>query len=158
MHICIIMRNISHIAAFWTMNTQKVERHDTLREIIESERISRQDRLVELLRKKGFEATQSSVSRDLDELGIVKASGVYTSASSALHSPFGDINVFHAGTNLVIIRCESGLASAVAVKIDSAGIDEIVGTIAGDDTIFVATNGESAQRNVVRRLWEILSR
>ena len=60
-----------------------------------------------------------------------------------------------AGENLVIARTEPGLASAVAVEIDGAAISEIVGTLAGEDTVFVAVRDQKAQRVVMKKVWEL---
>ena len=59
------------------------------------------------------------------------------------------------GDSIIVVRCDSGLASAAAVKIDAAHIPEILGTIAGDDTIFVAVRDIKAQRPVIKKIWEI---
>ncbi len=59
------------------------------------------------------------------------------------------------GDNLVIARTEPGLASAVAVEIDGAAIAEIVGTLAGEDTIFVAVRDQKAQRGAMKKIWEL---
>ena len=68
------------------------------------------------------------------------------------------IDLTIAGDNLIVARCQSGLASAIAVKIDSAGLAEVIGTIAGDDTIFIAVENSAIQRLALKRLWEVLSR
>ena len=60
-----------------------------------------------------------------------------------------------AGESLVVARTEPGMASAVAVNIDGAAIEEIVGTIAGEDTIFIAVNDRKAQRPVIKKIWEL---
>ena len=67
----------------------------------------------------------------------------------------GLIAVEAAGDSLVVAKTYSGLASASAVRIDAARIDDIVGTIAGDDTIFIAVKGQKEQRAVIKRLWEL---
>jgi transcriptional regulator of arginine metabolism len=65
---------------------------------------------------------------------------------------FGAVSFDTAGANLIVGRCSSGLASAITVRIDRIGIPEIVGTIAGDDTIFVAVRDFTAQQTVMERL------
>ncbi len=126
--------------------------------LIESDRVSRQDQIVLLLADRGFAVTQASVSRDLVELGIVKVKGNYASPRKSTMSGFGIIDLAIAGENLIVARCQSGLASAIAVKIDAAKIKEIVGTIAGDDTIMIAVENGPKQRLAIKRLWDVLSK
>ena len=137
---------------------QKSLRQDAILKIIETEQVARQDQLVSLLETRGFDVTQASISRDLVELGVVKVKGLYASPRNAPITGFGKINLTIAGDNLIVARCQSGLASAIAVKIDTAGLGEIVGTIAGDDTIFIAVENASTQRLAIKKLWDVLSR
>ena len=136
----------------------RIDRHNAIIEIISSERIARQEQIVARLMDVGFTVTQASVSRDLVNLGIVKVRGYYASPTDAHLSGFGIINLRIAGPNLIVAKCEAGLASAIAVKIDSARLKEVVGTVAGDDTIFVAVENESFQRLAIKKMWEVLSR
>lgn len=135
---------------------QKGARQNVIKDLIRAGEIATQEELSALLEKRGIAATQSSVSRDLDELGITKAGGFY-----ALPEMRGEANVFGlrkldtAGNNLIIAKCELGLASAVCVQIDAAEIKEIAGTIAGEDTIFIAVKDAKAQKAAVRKIWEI---
>ena len=133
---------------------QKSERHNLILDLIDSHPISRQDELAKLLGEAGYTVTQASVSRDLDELGIVKVDGKYARLELpvAEASPFGVSAIVPAGENLIIVRCSSGLASAAAVRIDGSRIVEIVGTIAGDDTIFIAVESEHDQKLVIKKL------
>ena len=127
--------------------------------LISARQIARQEELAELLEKKGFVVTQSSVSRDLDELGIVKAGGFYAIPQKPRNAvSFGLLSLDTAGENLIVAKCESGLASAVAVRIDAMGIKHIVGTIAGDDTIFIAVKDKEDQKTVIKKIWEIFER
>ena len=138
---------------------QKMQRQDALVRLISAERISSQSDLAKCLRLRNFEVTQASISRDLDELGIVKAAGVYTLPQKPAGSAvFGLSGVESAGDGLVVAKCDSGLASAAAVKIDAARIPEIVGTIAGDDTIFIAVRDAKAQKAVIKKILEIFNR
>lgn len=130
----------------------KNERHNEILSIIRSERIERQEHLVELLQERGFDVTQASVSRDLVSLGIVKLNGHYTVPGSATISGIGTVDIALAGENLIVVKGESGLASAIAVRIDALGIREIIGTIAGDDTIFIAVENAACQKSAVKRL------
>jgi transcriptional regulator of arginine metabolism len=131
---------------------QNRDRHQVILELIAATPISRQDELVRLLGQKGFGVTQASVSRDLEKLGITKVNGRYVRRSAGRSGAFGTISICQAGDNLIVIKCGSGLASAAAVRIDSGAIPEIVGTIAGDDTIFVAVKGAKEQARAVRSL------
>jgi transcriptional regulator of arginine metabolism len=136
---------------------QKSARQDAILRIIEVEKVARQDQLVSLLIETGFNVTQASVSRDLVDLGIVKVKGYYASPRKAELSGFGTVNLAFSGDNLIVAKCDSGLASAIAVKIDSSGISEVIGTIAGDDTIFIAVENSALQRVVLRKLLDVLS-
>lgn len=134
----------------------KSDRQDAIISLINDEKISRQDEIVKLLLNRGFGVTQASVSRDLDELGIIKVNGVYSMPDTRTDRfGLGLISIETSGSNLVVAKCRAGLASASAVRIDAAHIDEIVGTIAGDDTIFIAVKDEHGQRSVIKRLWEL---
>lgn len=135
---------------------QKNERQSKILNIIGSTRVGRQDELVSLLRGHGYVVTQASVSRDLDELGVIKVNGSYAQRENNTVS-FGLslISIESAGDSMVVAKCASGLASASAVRIDAAKIDEIVGTIAGDDTIFIAVRDESGQKAVIKKLREL---
>ncbi len=112
-----------------------------------------------MLEKANIYVNQSSVSRDLDELGIVKINGLYSQPQMKKDlNSFGLLGLDSAGEILVVAKCEPGLASAVAVLIDRAKIPEIVGTIAGDDTIFVAVKDKNHQKSVVKKVWEIFEK
>jgi transcriptional regulator of arginine metabolism len=138
---------------------QKEQRQTTILKLITGGQIGRQEELAEILEKKGFSVTQSSVSRDLLELGIVKVGGFYALPQKPKTAMvFGLVSLEIAGDNLVVAKTEAGLASACAVRIDSAQIDEIVGTIAGDDTIFIAVRGQKEQKTVLKKVWEIFEK
>ncbi len=123
--------------------------------MIRAKPIGTQDELRDLLEKAGVAATQSSVSRDLEELGVVKHHGHYTVARTNGAAARGLVGLEMAGDILIVARTEPGLASAVAVQIDAAAIPEIVGTLAGEDTIFIAVNDAKAQRVAMRKVWEL---
>ncbi len=138
---------------------QKARRQTTILKLITARQIGRQEELAEILENKGFSVTQSSVSRDLDELGIIKIGGFYALPQKPRNAAaFGLLKLETAGENLIVAKCESGLASAVAVRIDDAQINEIVGTIAGDDTIFIAVKDKIEQKAVVKKVWEIFEK
>jgi len=131
----------------------KSARQQKILTLIRAKPIGTQEELKSLLERAGVPATQSSVSRDLEELGVVKHQGRYTVPRSNGAAARGLLSIDRAGNNLVVAHTEPGLASAVAVEIDRAAIEEIVGTIAGEDTIFVAVRDEKEQRAVMKSIW-----
>ena len=131
---------------------QKAQRQDVLIKLISAERIASQSELAKRLRLRNFDVTQASISRDLDELGIVKAAGIYTAPKKAASLPgLGLFSVESSGDSMIVAKCDSGLASAAAVKIDAERMPEIVGTIAGDDTIFIAVKDAKAQKAATKK-------
>ena len=135
---------------------QKETRQQKILSLIRARRIGTQDELTAHLERAGFPATQSSVSRDLVELGIVKHRGHYTLPRSTNGSAArGLLSLDTAGDVLVVAKCEPGMASAIAVEIDRAAINEIVGTLAGEDTIFISVNEQKAQRAAIKKIWEL---
>jgi len=131
----------------------KSERQAKIRELVRRERFHSQGGLTARLAELGFQATQASVSRDLDELGVVKVHGVYTLPSlGETSSQFGPVQFQPVGDNLIIGKTLSGLASAVTVRIDSVGIPGVIGTLAGDDTIFIAVKDRKSQSNALREV------
>lgn len=133
----------------------KRERQQKILGLIQAKPVGTQEDLRALLERAGVPATQSSVSRDLEELGIVKQHGHYTLPRVNGSSARGLLSLEQAGDSLVIARTLPGLASAVAVEIDAAALPEIVGTIAGEDTIFIAVRDAKAQRPVIKQVWEL---
>jgi len=130
----------------------KRERQQKILGLIQARPIGTQEDLRALLERAGVPATQSSVSRDLEELGVVKHHGHYTLPRANGAAARGLVSLDHAGDSLVIARTVPGLASAVAVEIDAAAIPEIVGTIAGEDTIFIAVRD---QRTTIKKVWKL---
>src|ERR1700747_2887638 len=138
----------------------QLERRGAIMRIL---RARRQQDLVALLRKEGHEVTQSSVSRDLRDLGVLKASGRYVLPPDEVTRANGDFGtlaqfvrqVQASGACLAVIRTTIGAAQSVAVAIDKAEWPEVVGTISGDDTIFIATANARAQDELVSRLQAI---
>lgn len=156
MHLCNSYANFVHNHFTFMI---KERRQTAILKLINVKRIGRQEELTALLEKKGLTVTQSSVSRDLEELGIVKIQGFYAVPKNARSAAaFGLLELKTAGANLIVARCESGLASAITVRIDDAKLLEIVGTIAGDDTIFIAVKDKKAQQIVLKKVWEIFEK
>jgi len=136
------------------------ERRDAILRILRGERVRRQEDLVGLLRKHGFEVTQSSVSRDMRELGVLKAQGRYLPPGEEVSRAQGDFGAIArfvrgikpAGPSITVLKTSVGAAGSVAVAIDKAEWPEVSGTISGDDTIFIATPDGAAQQRLVARL------
>ena len=133
----------------------KRDRQQKILSLIKARPIGTQEDLRALLERAGVPATQSSVSRDLEELGVVKHHGHYTLPRTNGAPARGLVSLDHAGDSLVIARTIPGLASAVAVEIDAAAIPEIVGTIAGEDTIFIAVRDVKSQRATMKEIWKL---
>jgi transcriptional regulator of arginine metabolism len=135
----------------------KRERQKKILNLIRAKRIGTQEALRSHLEHSGVPATQSSVSRDLEELGVIKHHGAYALPHANGDATRGLLSLDVAGDVLVIAKCLPGLASAVAVEIDDAAIPEIVGTLAGEDTIFIAVHDQKAQRAAIKKIWEVVS-
>ncbi|MGQ0429775.1 MAG: arginine repressor [Gammaproteobacteria bacterium] len=138
-------------------------RRQALRRIIGHAPVGRQQDLVRLLSRAGHHATQSSVSRDLRELGVAKQGDRYVlpGESAPALDDFGAVAAFvrdirQAGPCLTVVRTTAGAAQSVAIVLDRADWPDVVGTISGDDTIFVATAGAAAQRRLRARLHQAL--
>ncbi len=136
---------------------QKNLRQRKLLSLIKAKPFSTQAQLRDSLESAGVPATQSSLSRDLEELGIVKHRGHYTMPRANGPASHGLLSLDLSGENLVVARTEPGLASAVAVEIDGAAIPEIVGTLAGEDTIFIAVRDQKAQRAAMKTIWHLFA-
>ncbi len=134
---------------------QKSTRQRKILSLIQARPIATQADLKAYLERAGLPATQSSVSRDLEELGVLKHNGRYMLPRPNRAGRSGLLSLDLAGDALIVAHTEPGLASAVAVRIDGAAIPEIVGTIAGEDTIFIAATDHKAQRAVMKKVWEI---
>lgn len=147
----------------------KQKRHSTIVELIEKHDIGTQEELAERLRDAGFTVTQATVSRDIRELKLSKVPTgdggnkyvVFRQDDSHLSDKFsrilkdGLVTVERA-QNLVIVKTVSGMAMAVAAALDAIKFDEIVGCIAGDDTIMAATHSTEEADKVVAKLEQML--
>ena len=138
---------------------EQTERQNAIRELLSGQAIETQQALVDELSARGLTVTQSSVSRDLKELGAVKTAAGYELPDG---SRDGDAEVAAvvslirevkpAGPNLLVINTAIGAAQRVALALDRSGWPEIVGNIGGDDTVFVATATATGQKHLVSRI------
>lgn len=141
-------------------DAQQFDRRHAIVQILRNGLVRKQGDLVHLLQRDGYAVTQSSVSRDLRDLGVLKAGGRYVMPPDEITRANGNFGalaqfvrqILPAGTCLTVVKTTIGAAASVAVAIDKAEWPEVVGTISGDDTIFIATNGEPAQAALITRL------
>lgn len=132
-------------------------RHQEILDVISAKPIATQQELAAELSRRGFAATQSSVSRDVVKLGLTKLDGYYVAPEAAVKAGGPVASIDTAGENLIVVRTEVGLAQPAALTIDRAGIDEIVGTVAGDDTILVAVKNGAAQRLAMKKIVKLFA-
>jgi transcriptional regulator of arginine metabolism len=147
----------------------KSRRLSAIRQVIDREPVHSQEELRQLLASMGFVVTQATLSRDIKELGLVKraADGAYqgsgnpeinsaASAAVALSRALGEFLIgVDAAQNLVVVKTGPGQAQILAIAIDRAKLTDVIGTIAGDDTILVICRDQrSAQttRNTIEHL------
>lgn len=151
----------------------KSKRLEALRMLISSQELSNQEEVLKALEKEGFKLTQATLSRDMKQLKIAKAAsmnGKYLyvlpnetmyrrvstpkSAREMLQTP-GFVSIHFSG-NMGVIRTRPGYASSIAYNIDSDTIPEVLGTIAGDDTIFVVLEENVSCDVVSRKLLSVI--
>ncbi|MFI5165887.1 MAG: arginine repressor [Thermoanaerobaculales bacterium] len=140
-------------------------RREAIEEILGQETIHQQSDLVERLALRGFAVTQSSVSRDLQEIGAARVDGRYLPAAALAGKSWhgtrlAEIAAFllswvATGPHLLVVKTPPGLASSAALALDQAGWLEVIGTVAGDDTFFVATAGRRQQARLEAHLAQI---
>ncbi len=141
-------------------DAHQLERRGAIVRILRAGLVRKQSDLVRLLKKEGYEATQSSISRDLRDLGVLKARDHYVlppEESGRANGDFGTLAQFvrelrPAGASITVLRTTIGAAQSVAVAIDKVQWPEVAGTISGDDTIFIATATLREQQALITRL------
>lgn len=131
---------------------KRVQRQELIKRIVRRERVRTQRDLVDQLKKAGYECTQATVSRDITEMGLRKLpEGVYV-LSEDLHLQRMIAELVTSvvrSANLVLVKASSGTAPGVAAALDAAELDEVLGSIAGDDTILVIAKDETAAQAIV---------
>jgi transcriptional regulator of arginine metabolism len=140
-------------------NKDHEQRRDAIRQLLLTGPASTQASLVAALTAQGYRATQSSVSRDLRELGAIKTSQGYELPQDDQHGDQQIVAVAEllrdmhpAGPNLLVVKTAIGAAQRVALAFDRCNWPEVVGNIGGDDTVFVATESGTSQKNLVARI------
>ncbi|MEE4273807.1 MAG: hypothetical protein V2I67_19175 [Thermoanaerobaculales bacterium] len=135
-------------------------RRRVILEAISRQRIETQKQMVAALRSLGIDASQASISRDIAALRLVKADGRWTAPAGlpATSNPLEEriagrlLAVGSAGDHLLVLTTPPGEAGGVALALDGLELDGVVGTVAGDDTIFVATVSAEAGSRVTEKL------
>ena len=148
----------------------KNDRKKAILDIVAHYEVDTQETLQALLLERGFSVTQATVSRDIKQLSLIKTmseSGSYKyslprseqdgGSKSTLKRFFSDaVYSIDRAMNTVVIRCHSGMANAVCARLDTAGYGSIVGTLAGDDTIFVLMRSEDDAIAILREFENLL--
>ena len=151
----------------------KNSRMEALKMLISSQELSSQEEVLQALAKEGYKLTQATLSRDLKQLKVAKAASmngkyVYVlpnetmykrvsnplSAREMLIIP-GFLSINFSG-NMIVIKTKPGYASSIAYNIDNSDIPEILGTIAGDDTIFLVKKEGASEKHIINHLAEII--
>jgi transcriptional regulator of arginine metabolism len=151
----------------------KNDRLEALRMIISSQELGSQDELLTALKKEGFQLTQATLSRDLKQLNVAKAATmrgnyIYVLPDDTMYKRVstphtiremmqvpGFLSINFSG-NMGVIKTRPGYASSIAYNIDNSQIDEILGTIAGDDTIFIVIKQGVTKNEVTEALRDVV--
>jgi transcriptional regulator of arginine metabolism len=158
----------------YTVMKIKTSRIEALKMLISSKELTCQEDVLKALQKEGFKLTQATLSRDMKQLKIAKAASmngkyVYVlpnetmyrripnppSALEMLKTP-GFLSINFSG-NMIVIKTRPGYASSIAYNIDNSNIDEILGTIAGDDTIFIVAKEGTSRESIVETINRIVN-
>lgn len=147
----------------------KTKRHSKILELISEKDISTQEDLLVYLRKSGYDVTQATVSRDIKELRLVKTmvgDGKYR-YSPATSDKNTDVSTKYAvfnqsaksvdyANNMIVIKCYTGMANAACAVLDAMNHEGVVGTLAGDDTIFVLMRDEKSAVTLVDNIKKLI--
>lgn len=151
----------------------KTSRMEALKMLISSQELGSQEEVLQALAKEGYTVTQATLSRDLKQLKVAKAASmngryVYVLPNETMYkrvpnprsaremlmtSGFTSINFFG---NMIVIKTRPGYASSIAYNIDNSDIPQILGTIAGDDTIFLVKQEGTREKDIIDMLAEII--
>jgi transcriptional regulator of arginine metabolism len=142
----------------------KKARQGRILEVVRKNRVGSQEGLAVLLKRGGVEVTQSTLSRDIRELGLVKARGSYQISGEANSAPSENAVrrafeqfVIDSGVsgNMVMLKTSPGNAHSIGVVLDAAQWPEVLGTVAGDDTVFVLLRSSRLGKKVLARIREL---
>ena len=147
----------------------KEKRQRAIREILSTRSVSTQQKLMDALQEKSISATQATLSRDIRELGIVKQQDESGKTRyclprqedvSRLSLPLivtEAVRSVDCAANIVVVKCRSGMADAACAALDEMALDWVVGTIAGDDTIFILLRTQKQAAGFAAQLRQLLS-
>lgn len=145
----------------------KAQRHAAIIRLVQRERVHSQEQLRELLHAEGTEVTQATLSRDLRDLGLAKVTdpegGSFYAVPTEHMSPFPPVEQLvptlllsiDGVASLAVVRTPPGSAEALGGSLDHASWDDVLGTIAGDDTLLIITRSEDARARITHRLADL---
>jgi len=145
---------------------KRIPRHAKILDLVHRRSVSSQQELAHLLHREGFTATQSTLSRDIREIGLVKSRGRYRLPSEVNRMPeerslrrtIRDLVVKSAVSgNIVLLKTPPGNAHSLGVVLDAAEWPEVLGSVAGDDTVFLLLRSQRMGRRVMKRIREYLT-
>lgn len=144
----------------------KLYRRNQILDLLKSDPVGTQADLCEKLARRGIQVTQATISRDIEELGLVKTREGYRMPGSPgpVKLPQPALPVIlkeflwevRKAANLVVIRTRPGNAHSVAAALDAEQWSEVVGTVAGDDTVFIATDGPKEAERIRRKILDLV--
>ncbi len=147
----------------YAMQSVRAERRRWIERLLSDDSIRNQHDLLSRLQSEGIQSTQATLSRDLADLGVVKGSNGWRLPDQAVNAPMDLAPAVRAymlhvevGGTLVVLRTRTGHATPLAVELDRTRLDGSLGTIAGDDTIFLAAKSSAVARGLARRLQGML--
>ncbi len=132
------------------MTPTKTQRHSAILDVVNRGSAHTQQEIAQALARRGVRATQATISRDIQELGLVRSGAGYRSSAALVRELVLSIELVD---SLAVIKTPPGTANLVARRIDESGLSGVAGTVAGDDTIIVVLR----QRQAGRALKELLS-
>lgn len=145
----------------------KKKRHELILNYIKNNNVSRQEEIIKMLLENGYNITQATISRDIKELKIIKEhfgkNDIRYAVSEKIDNDDNYKMIFKrsaisadAAMNIIVVKCYSGTANAACIALDSMNLSGLVGTIAGDDTIFVACKDVEATTNIINTINTLL--
>ena len=145
----------------------KKTRHELILNYIKNNNVSRQEDIIKMLSENGYNVTQATISRDIKELKIIKEhfgkNDIRYAVSEKIDNEDNYKMIFtrsaisaNVAMNIIVIKCYSGTANAACIALDSMNLPGLVGTIAGDDTIFVACKDIDATTHIISTINTLL--